>query len=73
MWLYEKCICMVYNICFPQGCIPTFISKTCVNSSDIQDSEFIRRVNTGEVIEVEIKGNQISGENIGVSGNTTEF
>ena len=49
------------------------LSQKRVNSSDIQYSEFIRRVNTGEVIEVEIKGNQISGEYIGVSGNTTNF
>ncbi len=49
------------------------LSQKRVNTSDIQYSEFIRRVNTGEVIEVEIKGNQISGEYIGVSGNTTNF
>ena len=49
------------------------LSQKRVNPSDIQYSEFIRRVNTGEVIEVEIKGNQISGEYIGVSGNTTNF
>ena len=49
------------------------LSQNKVNQSDIQYSEFIRRVNTGEVIEVEIKGNQISGEYIGVSGNTTNF
>ena len=49
------------------------LSQKRVNSSDIQYSEFIRRVNTGEVIDVEIKGNQISGEYIGVSGNTTNF
>ena len=41
------------------------LSQNKVNQSDIQYSEFIRRVNTGEVIEVEIKGNQISGEYIG--------
>ena len=49
------------------------LSQNKVSQSDIQYSEFIRRVNTGEVIEVEIKGNQISGEYIGVSGNTTNF
>ena len=49
------------------------LSQNKVNQSDIQYSEFIRRVNTGEVIDVEIKGNQISGEYIGVSGNTTNF
>ena len=30
------------------------LSQKRVNSSDIQYSEFIRRVNTGEVIDVEI-------------------
>ena len=49
------------------------LSEKKVSQSDIQYSEFVRRVNTGEVIEVEIKGNQISGQYIGVSGNTTNF
>ena len=42
-------------------------------SNEIQYSEFLKRVNNGEVIDVEIRGNQINGEYIGMTGETSSF
>ncbi len=44
------------------------LSEGKKNTTEIQYSEFLSRVDSGEVLEVEIKGNQINGQYIPING-----
>ena len=44
------------------------LSEGKKNKTEIQYSEFLSRVDSGEVLEVEIKGNQINGQYIPING-----
>src|SRR6056300_142584 len=44
------------------------LSEGKKNTTEIQYSEFLSRVDSGEVLEVEIKGNQINGQYIHING-----
>ena len=44
------------------------LSEGRKNKTEIQYSEFLNRLDSGEVLEVEVKGNQISGQYIPING-----
>ena len=44
------------------------LSEGKKNKTEIQYSEFLNRLDSGEVLEVEVKGNQISGQYIPING-----
>lgn len=44
------------------------LSEGSKNKTEIQYSEFLNRLDSGEVLEVEVKGNQISGQYIPING-----